>query len=233
MKLVSRVTLSLAAAATLGLGWAATCEAAIKARALGAWVNVPEYGAPNRFVCDAGWLPVTGGHQSATALAYVAGTALTMDEGTATVSSDDDCEGDDDFARVQLGYTVLMPGYVSETSFTTLNDDDGDDCCNPDDDDFTPAVFQDLMFAGEPVVVTGLPNQEIVIAGIGRLVINEIVRDDDDDCDDDDFTVNALHLFPESGGEIIVGSTIYDDDEDCCETKNLPRSWGQLKVLYR
>lgn len=238
MKLASTPSLGVLLLAAGLMVIPAPADSAVRARAIGAWVNVPAYGAADRSVCDAGWLPAGGGHQTATATSYVAGTALMMDQGTAYVDSDDDCDDDGadfDVARVDLGYTVLMPGYASEVTFTALSDRDDDECCDENDDDFSPAVIENLTFAGEPVIVTGLPNQVVAIPGVGVLIINEIDRlgRDDDDCDDDDFAVNALHLFPESGGEIIVSQVIYDDDDDCCPTRLLRSTWGRVKTLYR
>lgn len=238
MKFVSKALFSVALASILCVCLAAEGNAVVRARALGAWVNVPAYGAFNRYVCDTGWLPeIGGGDQAASEVDYVVGSALIMDQGTAHSRSHDDCEDhhdDDDGSEIDLGHTVMMPGYASETSFSGLHHKKKDKCCKPEDDDFTAAEFTDLMFAGEPVVATGVPDQEVVIVGVGRLVLNgKKHHRRDNDCDDDDFTVEALHLYPQNGGEIIVGSNTYNRDKDCCSTRNLPRSWGSLKILYR
>jgi len=234
MRLATRSCISLLAAAGFCLVFAPDAQAALKARAYGAWVHIPDYGIQNLYVCDTGWLPgIGGGNQSASEANYDVSGYLTMTQGTALSRSDDDCKGDDDFSSVTLGPTTLMSGDYAEVRFTALSGRDDDDCCNPEDDDFTAAVFTDLRFAGQPVVVTGQPNQEIIIPWAGRIVLNEVVRGPDDDCDDDNITINAMHLWPLSGGEIIVGSVTYDDDDDCCVVRSAPRTWGSLKRHYR
>ena len=216
------------------MGLAAGVDAALTARALGAWVNVPAYGVTNLNVCDSGWLPATGAaDQSASETSYYAPGTLYMDHGTARGHSHDNCDNDDD-AVVDLGNTVLMPGYESEVSFGSLKHRDHDECCNPGPDDYTATEFTDLMFAGMPVTVTGLPDQEVVIAGVGTLVLNERRRHHDrHDCDDDAFIHNSLHLYLAAGGEIIAGSTIFHRDDNCCGTPSARPSWGTLKIRYR
>jgi hypothetical protein len=216
-------------------GLAADAGAVVRARAFAAWVNIPDYGIVDHYVCDTGWLPLTGGgDQTSSETNYSVAGYLEMTQGTARSRSDDDCEGDDDYASVTLGPTTIMQGDPAQLTFTALGGRDDDDCCNPDDDDFTAASFTDLVFAGQPVIVTGLPEQEIIVPGAGRLVLNERRhRNDDDDCDDDDIAINAIHLWPLSGGEIIVGSVTYDDDDDCCTVKARKRTWGTLKGVYR
>jgi hypothetical protein len=242
-------------------------RAAVKARAYGAWVNLPNYGVPNRYVCDSGWLPSTGGNQSETAIDYDAGGMLTMVQGVAGARGDDEeCDDDDDHAHIALGQTVVLGGYDAELRFDALDGRRHDDCCEEDDDDDGySATFTGLHFAGQPVNVTGELNQVIDIPGVGRLIINEVEhRDDDDDdghgdddddghgdddddghhddddgddgdCDEDDYNVNALHLFPATGGEVIIGMMSYDrhDDDECCRTHSIPSTWGRIKTLYR
>jgi len=69
-------------------------------------------------------------------------------------------------------------------------------------------ISPELIVQGVPVEVTGQPNQQVPIPGVGLLVVNEQTISSGNGSQV--ITVNALHLFLEAGGEIVVASARSD-----------------------
>lgn len=65
-------------------------------------------------------------------------------------------------------------------------------------------IAPELIVRGRPVAVTGDPNQQVPIPGVGLLVVNEQVLAAGE------ITVNALHLTLDSGAEFVVASARSD-----------------------
>ena len=211
----------------------ATPPPQVRGRAYGLFIHVPSRGVANTYFADTGWLPGRGGNirrnvPNANIPGVVVSSSLTA------TTEGDDCEGE---SGASVGTTVLLPGDPAEVSFTLATSADDDSCCANEGDDPELAIIQDLTIGGIPVTVTGQFNQQVVIPGVGTLMINEVVTEADDDCDDDDFTVNALHLVingppgpPEQ--HIIVASSFFESDDQCCPLPVEESTWGKIKSRF-
>jgi hypothetical protein len=260
----------IAAVLALALVGPAQADVALNGRSVGIYAKAPNLGYADNYYWDTGFLPSQGGNLIETADETAVSDLFQV--ASITASSDgDDCEGD---SHVSIESAVLLPGHAAEITFSSLHTSDDDECCLPsdedddnhgdddynddddgdDDDGDRSAVIADLTFGGNPVTVTGEFNQQVDLAGVGTLVINERWihvndsstswwddddgwrHDDDDDgadeCDDDDTRDSALHLYLASGDEITVGSTYFHSDDDCCPVSTEPATWGNVKKKY-
>ncbi len=160
---------------------------------------------------------------------YDASPYLTADTLRVTASDDGDCHGSSSIHAVNVRALIGDP---AEISLSSLDGDEEDDCCvtqnYPDAYD-----IQGLTIGGTPITVTGALNQTVILPGIGRVVLNEVIVRSPDDCDDDDFDVIALHLYLDSGGEVILGDKYSHSDDDCCPVPARQATWGSVKSLYR
>jgi hypothetical protein len=215
----------------VAIGGFTSAHAAVSARAVGAWINAPSRSILDETICDTGWLPPEGGHLNYYTYGAVISDVLSFASMTASSDHDnDDCDG---MTTAVLSDVTLFPGQPGELRFDSLHQNDDDDCCNNDDNDFFAGQFSAVTLNGQPLVVTGLPDQTVDVPGVGVLVFNELKKKNDDDCDDDDFTQNAVHFYGTNGDEVILGSVHHDNDNDCCSTQLKPRSWGGVKQFYR
>jgi len=221
-------------AAAGGLLVAVHASAGVKGRAFGCWANMPSEGISNVTNCDTGWLDsVTGGTKSSYKTNMQYGSALRVDY-MESESHGDGCKGHSGHKN-QGGY--IMKGRPGEVTWVHMESSDEDTCCrhHDDDDDDDDAVIQGLTFNGKPVVVTGLPNQTITIAGVATLILNEHRHDPDDDCEDhDDGEHHAMHWYGSNGNEVVLGFAKFRSDDHCCLALPVSRSsWGELKSHYR
>jgi hypothetical protein len=83
-----------------------------------------------------------------------------------------------------------------------------------------------LTFGGQPVEVTGEPNQVVTLPGLATLVINEQIVDERERS----ITVNALHVMLEAGADIIVSAARAGL---ACPVAVEAATWQGVKSLYR
>jgi hypothetical protein len=170
-------------------------------RAFGAFVNAPALGVLPEFVADTGALPSGGGWEIAGVPDMELGALLAAQTLTASTSGGSYAvEGSVASTATSLAGLVLFPGNLAEVTASfvraqaaaTLGGISG-----------TTEIDQ-LTFGGMPVQVTGLPNQQILIPGVAKLVINEQAITTG--LTSRGITVNALHLTLATGEEVIVSS---------------------------
>jgi hypothetical protein len=202
----------------------------VSGRAYAVYVNLPSNGINDTYYVDTGWLPANGGsaNEAAAAISVVG----VLDTGPAGSRSDgDECRGD---SNVDISNGVILAGHPAEITFGHIGGRDDDECC---DDDDAPIAYtiESLTFGGQPVTVTGEFDQVVSIVGVGDLTINwrRHGGGDDDDCEDDDYSVTALHLVLDSGGEVIVGGAYFNSDDECCVVPTETSTWSKVKALYR
>ena len=88
------------------------------------------------------------------------------------------------------------------------------------------STISDLTFGGQPVEVTGEPNQVVTLPGMATLIINEHVVDERERS----ITVNALHIMLEAGADVIVSAARAGL---ACPVAVDAVSWQEVKSLYR
>ena len=208
----------------------APAHASVKGRSYAVYANLSSYGVAAATHCDTGWLnSVSGGSRSSYKSNVSYGNTLRVDY-MESESHGDRCKGHSG-SRLEAGW--ILKGSPFEVTWTHMESADEDTCCKPQDKDEISSVFEGLMFAGKPVIVTGQPNQTIFVAG-ATLVLNESKKEPDTDCDDDDEEHRALHLILRNGNEVILGGSKFDSDDDCCAvTSSAHSTWGALKAHYR
>lgn len=210
---------------------ATTAGASVKGRSYGIYANLTTYGLSAETHCDTGWLnSLSGGVRSSYKSNVSYGNTLRCDY-MESESHGDRCKGRSS-TRIEAGW--ILKGTPFEVTWTHMESADDDTCCKANDIDDIPSVFQGLTFAGQPVVVTGKPNQTLYVTG-ATLILNERKRDNaSDGCDDDDFEHHSLHLVLRNGNEVIIGSSKFDSDDDCCfATPTMRSTWGAVKAHYR
>ena len=175
----------------LGLAWISPAQAQVtySGRAFGASVG----GVP---FADTGDLPPGGGTLDASLDAVDAGglsatTLMASTSGGSDVASSFASlnnlvisEGEQPLVEAQFVVaetTATCDGVVGQTS-----------------------IAPELIVQGVAVPVTGEPNQQVPIPGVGLLVVNEQILASGD------ITVNALHLTLDSGAEFVVASARSD-----------------------
>lgn len=227
-----RMTASALAAVLLLVTVCATgAHATVKGRAYGIYANLCSYGVALGTHCDTGWLNGTSGGSRSSYKSNVSyGNTLRCDY-MESESHGDRCKGRSG-SRLEAGW--ILKGSPFEVTWTHMESADEDTCCKSSDRDDIASVFTGLTFAGQPVVVTGKPNQTIYAAG-ATLILNERKKDNNDtDCDDDDYEHRSLHLILRNGNEVILCASKFDSDDDCCVATSTHHStWGQVKSHYR
>lgn len=213
---------------------ASTCSPAladVKGRAYAVYASLPAYGISSITHCDSGWLDrISGGSRSSYKSNVSYGNTLRVDY-MESESRGDHCMGHSG-SKLEAGH--ILKGSPFEVTWLHMESADEDTCCKPNDVNDKPSVFVGLTFAGQPITVTGKPNQTLVIAGQATLILNEVKHEPDNDCDDDDQEHRALHLILRNGNEVVLASAKFDSDNDCClVTPNRSSTWGAVKAHYR
>jgi hypothetical protein len=88
------------------------------------------------------------------------------------------------------------------------------------------STILDLNVDGTPVTVSGSPNQQVIIPGVGTLTINEQIFAPGK------VTVNALHFVLLDAVEMIIASA-YSEIVGCTAVPVAQTSWGGIKSRYR
>ena len=206
-------------------------RAEVKGRAYALYCNLPGYGISSTTHCDSGWLDhVSGGKRSSYKSNVSYGNVLHVDY-MESESHGDRCKGHSG-SRLEAGW--IMKGAPCEVTWVHMESTDEDTCCKPNDVDDRPSTFVGLTFAGQPVAVSGRPNQTLTLPGQATLVLNEVKHEPDFDCDDDNEEHRALHLILANGNEVILGVAKFDSDDDCClAAPTRDATWGAVKSIYR
>jgi hypothetical protein len=167
---------------------------------------------------DTGALPAAGGSLSANLLiAQVGLTTLsshTLSAGTVGGAGQTNSFAYQEAASVLVGIPTLLTASV-------IRSDAQADCSGASGS----SVITDLRVLGNPVVVTGAPNQTISIVGIATLIINEQILD----ATGTGITVNAVHLNLLTGEEVILSSA---QAAVSCLLDVQPSAWSAVKSLY-
>ncbi len=233
---IAAAGLSVATFSALSIG-DARAQTGMAGRAYGVYIDVPSLAASAPFAsvaagpltfCDSGNLPPLGGNQSVSWANYSFGPYLSADT-MGVVTSSDECSGS---SSVHLVNTTVLVGHPAELFIASLSGDEEDDCCLTSNQPDLYAV-QGLTIGGTPIASSGALNETVMLPGLGRVILNEVVTLTPDDCDEDDFLVNAIHLFLDAGGEVIIGSSYLHSDDDCCPLPARSTTWGAVKSIYR
>jgi hypothetical protein len=174
---------------------------------------------PNVLVfSDTGNLPTAGGSLSASLVSISVGG--TLSSGTVTASTSGSGSLATSSARVQS--VLAFPGQPAQLSADVVQADTRADCAGASGS----STIAGLVFAGNPVVVTGSPNQTITLGALATLVINEQITV----AGAADITVNALHLTLGTGESVIISSAHSDIN---CTVPTRQTTWGRVKSIYR
>jgi hypothetical protein len=117
---------------------------------------------------------------------------------------------------------VALPGHAAEVRASRALAEARATC----DETTGITVLADLTFGGNPVQVSGAPNQTFTIPGVATLVVNEHVVSSLSR----EITVNALHLRLETGDEFILSSARAGM---ACPVAAEAATWEGVKTFYR
>jgi hypothetical protein len=201
-----------------------------KGRAYACYASLPSYGITPMTQCDSGWQDRRASGSRSTQQSNLSyGNVLHIDY-MESESDGDKCKGKN---RNKLGAGWILKGSPAEVTWQHMESDDDDACCKRQKGDDLRSTIVGLTFGGQPVTITGQPNQALTIPGQGTLILNELKHDSDDECDDDDEHL-ALHLILKNGNEVILAGAKHHSDDHCCSTTpTLSSSWGAVKAYYR
>lgn len=173
-------------------------------------------------VCDTGNLPPEGGSSSDS----VNDTTVPAGDDTVratTVACSTSAGGgvansvaEVEFARVSLngGSSMVTASFVRAESEASCDGTPG------------TSTIVDLVVNGTPVTVSGEPNPEVIIPGVGTLTINEQILASGK------ITVNALHLVLFDMAEIIIASA-YSEIVGCAPVPVAQTTWGEIKSRFK
>jgi len=197
-----RHTLIPVLASFLALAWISPAQAQVtySGRAFGASVDSVLAPPDGVVFADTGELPPAGGMLSVDEIGPVGVPGVLSASFLAASTS-----GGNNVAMsaASLNSLSILPGEASiEVSF--VNAETSATC-----DGVTGSAFiENLSIGGSEVFPTGVPNEEILIPGVGQLVINEQIASSGPGSQA--ITVNGLHLTLDTGGEIVVASAESD-----------------------
>src|SRR5262249_58044088 len=135
----------------------------------------PDYGIFPVTYCDNGWIDrASGGSRSSYKSSVSYGSTLNV-VSLECESRGDRCIGHDE---AHLGAGWLFKGSPFEVTWSHMDAADDDTCCRADDE--RQSRITGLTFGGRAVVVTGRPDQTLVLAG-ATLILNESEHGHDDD----------------------------------------------------
>ena len=166
-------TASIPAAPPRSLAFAASPAAAAldghvkyAGRAYAAFVNAPTLGIGPTFVSDTGMLATSGGFASNGLLSFGVQAAVSANVAVSVTS------GENAVAKSSCAINdlIIFPGSPVEVTASFVRGETEASCTGGLKG---TAEFSWLMFGGLMVPVTGLPDQKIMVPGIGTLVINE------------------------------------------------------------
>jgi hypothetical protein len=148
-------------------------------------------------LADTGPLPPEGGVVDATPAA--ASTELAQAHAMLSITMggfDEMLQAEIAQSDVSVDSVVLLPGTPNQIEAYSVTAMSRATCS----DVFGFSDITALVVAGQPITVTGEPNQVVDILGVLTLTINERI------VTDNSITVNALHLHTALGADVIVSS---------------------------
>jgi hypothetical protein len=168
-------------------------------RAYAAFVNAPTLGIGPTFVSDTGMLATSGGFASNGLLSFGVQAALSANVAVSVTS------GENAVAKSSCAINdlIIFPGSPVEVTASFVRGETEASCSGGLKG---TAEFSWLMFGGLMVPVTGLPDQKIMVPGIGTLVINERITTSVGGIPS--INANALHLILLTGDEVIIAGAV-------------------------
>lgn len=185
-----------------GFSWSSTAQAATtySGRAFAALVDITTMGIGPVYISDTGELNSNGEPKSNSLLNIQLDKALSAEVLVASSSGANDKAA----SSASLANVSILPGHTAQLTASFVRSESEAICSGVRGS----SEIADLTFGNTSVVVTGQPNQIVIIPGIATLIINEQKTTSSENYHE--ITVNAIHLIVPGVAEVILSSTKSD-----------------------
>jgi hypothetical protein len=171
----------------------------------------------NTFV-DTGELPLDGGRLQVTATELQVGDYVYVSKDVLSSTRGGDRTASSSSAQFDVTGLTRFPIVLTASEISSRADASCEGVSGS-------ATVRDLTIGGQPVAVTGAPNQKLVI-GNATIILNEQIVD----LRQRSITVNAVHVMLGTGAEVVLSSARAGVS---CIVATEPKLWEDVKSLYR